>query len=595
MRRVDSDSAGSARRPAVVVTPDRDSSVAVAVLFAVALVGACRGGASGSPPGAGGAGAGTGLGGSGMAGAPAGGSGGAIGGRGGATGGSGGAIGGRGGATAGSGGAIGGSNGGAVGVGGGGGGAGAQNCGGDSGRGSLGIGGGAAIDPRIPATDCTAALGTPSGPVLFDATVRCDSASYPISVAIAADNGGYLGLGDSSAGGSERLMAFQAPDQVSFEVGPYVRDGRVSVDPAGTPHFLGNGVDGQVLFYRGDSNMWSRQSVTLPSGQEGGGVSTPARFATDGRAFLAYHLFGPCSTFGALSLATRAVAGGWSVDELPPGTRWWEQLVVDSQQRPHIVSIAEETPAGDPSLSEWQPQSGAVQLASVKPYAEDYPLAVPITGGGGVAAAVRTEAGIGVVAPDTGGVTREWMLPATGKLTVTGCPPIAASGTMTFPPRPCTETGEGAVSLVGLAAPGDGAVRVAYVSTRVDRDVSQECHQDQFGSITCSWPTTANRIRDRAGRRARARRWQRVVGALAVGDRRQLPRKRYGRARLAPRRCVFVARVVGRSVERSHPVARHDRAVTAGGTSTGGSNDIPNSASACRGHTLEKNHGLNNV
>jgi hypothetical protein len=326
---------------------------------------------------------------------------------------------------------------------------------------------------------------------LFDATVQCASASYPISVAVAADGGGYLGLGDSSATGSARLVAFQAPDQVSFEVGPYVRDGRVSVDPAGTPYFLGNAFDGRVLFYRGDGAVWSRQPVTLPSGQEGGGVSTPARFAPDGRAFLAFRLLGDCSTFGALRLATRAVAGGWSVEELPPATRWWEQLVVDSQQRPHIVSLAQEG-TGDTILSDWRPQGGAVQLTAVTPYAEDQPLAVPIAGGDGVAAALRTQTGISVVAPGSGGVTGEWTLPATGKLTVTGCPPIAAIGTTTFPPRSCTETGEGAISLVGLAAPGDGAVRVAYVSSRVDRDISQECHQDQLG-ITCSWSTTADR------------------------------------------------------------------------------------------------------
>jgi len=231
--------------------------------------------------------------------------------------------------------------------------------------------------------------------------------------------------------------------------------------------------------------------VTFPAGQEGGGVLTPARFAADGRAFLAYRLFGACSSFGALRLATRAPAGSWSTDELPPGMRWWEQLLVDSQQHPHIVSLAQET-SSDVGLSDWQPGSAAVHLADVKPAAEDYPLAVSISGGG-VAAAVRTEAGIRVVAPDGNGVLRERTVPATATLTVTGCPPIAAVGTTTFSPRPCTETGEGAVSLAGLAAPGDGAVRVAYVSTRVDRDVSQECHTDQFGLIACTWPTTADR------------------------------------------------------------------------------------------------------
>jgi len=107
MKRIERESTGCARRRAPVVAPHPDNFVVLAVLFAVALTGACQGGPSESLPGAGGAGAGTGSGGFGVAGAPAGGTGGAMGGRAGGTAGGGGAIAGsNGGATAGSGGAI---------------------------------------------------------------------------------------------------------------------------------------------------------------------------------------------------------------------------------------------------------------------------------------------------------------------------------------------------------------------------------------------------------------------------------------------------------------------------------------------------------
>jgi hypothetical protein len=211
-----------------------------------------------------------------------------------------------------------------------------------------------------------------------------------------------------------------------------------------------------------------------------------ARFASDGRLFVAYY-----SQLGASVITTRAAAGGWTsvlIPDMPP----YPTLTVDSLQRPHVVYPHGSVTASATGFAVYHWTPGVTPSPLWDPLMDPFgPTEAAPLADGRVAASVKTKDGIHAVGPDAGGTPMNVTLPNTQHLALTGCPILPEVSATEVPPMTCKETGEGTTTQVP-AGTADGKLWVAYVYRRIDRDVLQSCPLFERGYL-CHQQITADR------------------------------------------------------------------------------------------------------
>jgi hypothetical protein len=280
-------------------------------------------------------------------------------------------------------------------------------------------------------------------PVLVDAAVTCPSGGYPVSMTVVDADRTYVAYTGPFGLEETTFITFDGAGQATVEVGPR-RASRVQVlaDPAGGPHLVGNGTDGNLHFYNGNATGWSPEPIDVSHpAAPGVALAGNALYSPDGRAHVLYLAGLECRGGTPVRLATRAVNGVWT-DTAAPSSAWsWARLVVDSRQRLHAVNM-ETDPSGAGAIVDWQPGSAPRQLANLTAYA-DWPSATAF-GDGEIAVAMPTEAGIHVLVPDQAGVHRDRLLPETESTVVQA------------------HLGQGATS-PALAATADGRLWLAYL------------------------------------------------------------------------------------------------------------------------------------
>ena len=266
--------------------------------------------------------------------------------------------------------------------------------------------GGRRYQARTPSTACTIEMAAPAGAVLVDVNGNVQ-VGVPVTLAVGSDNRGYLaGTYDADpaaaiAGALPTTTVLTQGDSglIAAETGPRrLLNSRLSIDPAGVLHLVGNGRinDRGIYFYTQDAEGWSPEAVPLEAASCGAvGVASSAVFPRTDAPFSSI-----ADRSGCGSRRARHLAHGPTRRHPFRPTR--PSSSITSTASPHLLGGLTESDV------DWQPGTGT-RMLQLSEYASD-PGAVAF-GDGEVAAAGKTNAGFRVLVPYAAGVHHERLLP----------------------------------------------------------------------------------------------------------------------------------------------------------------------------------------
>jgi hypothetical protein len=302
--------------------------------------------------------------------------------------------------------------------------------------------------------------------VLTDAVIECDDFGLGLQVAVGAGERGYVSFTTNAGTFYPRLFTIEPPQtlQIDSAVIEATSVGVVT-DASGVAYLIGNEVPNVgVGFYRRAGGAWTLEPVSTPPTSDEFFQAGQARFASDGRAFVAYS-----DGISAVRLGTRDASGTWQRTDVGAGQ--YPLVVVDSLQRAHVIYLGTSAGQSGWSLFDWRGGAAVRVLWSSADALGSGAWAAPF-GSGGLAATVQALDGAHVViATGDGPTATDVLLSGTQDVRATGCPSLTpcpfTSGSMT-----CTETGDGGVGLPAVATTSDGTLWLAHVLWHVDHDVT---------------------------------------------------------------------------------------------------------------------------
>jgi len=354
----------------------------------------------------------------------------------------------------------------------------ASSGGGSGGGGS----GGSSVPPVHP---CVGSLRAAATPVLADAMIECDDSGFGLQVGAGAGERAYVSFTTNGGALYPRLFTIEPPQTPQID-SAVIEASSVGVvtDASGAPYLVGSEVPNVgVGFYRRVGGAWTLEPVSTQPTSNEFFQAGQARFASDGRAFVAYS-----DGISSVRLGTRDTAGTWRRTDVGAGQ--YPLVVVDSLQRAHVIYLG--TSAGLPgwSLFDWRDGAAVRVLWSKADALGSGAWAAPF-GSGGLAATVQALDGAHVViATGDGPAVTDVLVPDTQQVRATGCPSLtpcpSTAGSMT-----CSERGDGGLGLPAVATTSDGTLWFAHVLWHVDHDVTITTTLGE--GVSCQSRVTADR------------------------------------------------------------------------------------------------------
>ncbi len=338
-----------------------------------------------------------------------------------------------------------------------------------------------------PVADCTASLGTASGPVVLAATISCARKGIVAAVGAGVAGAGHVVVSGSDGPAFSRVLSISATGAVSADEGP-ASSGTVAglvVQPDGAADLVGTSTDLGLAFFRAADGGWMREPVAPPTSanrlSERYNVYGLGR-AADGTV----HIYTSHTIDLAFNnhLLTRAPSGQWTFFDLPMLVGVSDPaLAVRPAGEPVVVYLAR-SEDGTEKLDAWS--NGDIPTFAPVDLGEDLAdlpdMISAAADAAGVTAGLQTPRQGVVLYRRAGASPRTVTLAGTAAPAPVGCPALPKTSTTEMAPRACTETGTGGARQHALVLGADGTAWVAYLVVHLDRDMSQSCGPDSDGT-----------------------------------------------------------------------------------------------------------------